>query len=137
MLKNGNDQRHLDSGSVSVESGLAVKTVNAMPGGAREIAALVAMPRLLTALGFAVGERTHRCSCILHGGSNPTAFAWTDAGLWKCHSCGAGGDKIALVRAVRQCRFREAVEVLAALAGVEYLNAPLAPEAQARLHREK
>lgn len=78
------------------------------------------MPRLLEALGFRVNERMRRNPCIIHGGSNPTAFAWTDAGLWKCHSCGAGGDRIALVRAVRGCSFREAMAFLAALAGVQY-----------------
>lgn len=87
---------------------------------ARQIAALVAMPRLLPSLGFEIINRTQRCACILHGGTNPTAFSWTEAGLWKCHSCGAGGDRIALVRAARRCSFREAVEFLAALAGVDF-----------------
>jgi hypothetical protein len=86
----------------------------------RAVTELVPMPRLLSELGFAVNERTRREPCLLHGGSNPSAFAWTEAGLWKCHSCGAGGDRIALVRAVRRCSFREAVEFLAVLAGVEY-----------------
>jgi hypothetical protein len=86
----------------------------------REIARLVPVPRLLEALGFAFKERTHRCACVLHRGSNPTAFSWREDGLWYCHSCRAGGDKIALIRAVRQCGFREAVRFLAALAGVEY-----------------
>jgi len=63
------------------------------------------MPRLLGELGIEANKRTHRGPCPIHGGSNPTAFSWTDAGLWKCHSCGAGGDKIALVRAVRQFPF--------------------------------
>jgi DNA primase len=86
----------------------------------REIAALVPMSRLLESLGFDANERTRRCACILHGGSNRSAFSWTNDGLWKCHSCGAGGDKIALVRAVRQCSFQQAVDFLAALAGVSY-----------------
>jgi hypothetical protein len=87
---------------------------------AREIAALVLMPRLLSELGFAINERTRRCACVLHSGSNPTAFSWREDGRWHCHSCGAGGDRIALVRAARRCSFREAVEFLAALAGFEY-----------------
>jgi len=91
-----------------------------MHADAREISGLVAMPRLLSALGFGVSERTRRCACVLHGGTNRTAFSWTEAGLWKCHSCGAGGDRIALVRAVRRCSFRGAVEFLAAFAGVEF-----------------
>jgi CHC2-type zinc finger protein len=104
---------------------LQSQAVTAMHAEARQIAALVPMGVLLGALGFIVNKRTRRCACLIHGGSNPTAFAWTDAGLWKCHSCGAGGDRIALVRAVRQCSFRDSVELLAALVGVEYHPAKL------------
>jgi CHC2 zinc finger len=93
-------------------------TCAAMLTDMREIGALVPMPRLLAALGFAVDERTRRGPCPIHGGSNPTAFAWTDSGLWRCHSCGEGGDRIALVRAARQCSFRKALEFLAVLAGI-------------------
>jgi len=91
-----------------------------MVAEARQIVALVPMAELLRKLGFAANERTRRCACILHGGSNTSAFAWTDAGLWKCHSCGAGGDKISLVRTVKNCEFPQAVEFLAVLAGVEF-----------------
>ncbi len=86
----------------------------------RQIAGLVPMARLLEALDFAVNERTRRAPCRLHSGSNPTAFSWREDGRWHCHSCDAGGDRIAVVRAVRQCSFREAVEFLAALAGVKF-----------------
>jgi hypothetical protein len=86
----------------------------------RDIAALVSMPQVLRALGFEANERTRRCACILHGGSNRSAFSWTETGLWKCHSCGAGGDRVSLVRAVRSCGFREALEFLGHLASVEY-----------------
>src|SRR5712691_2912375 len=87
---------------------------------AREIAVLVPTAQLLAALGFDVNERTRRCACILHGGANPTAFSWREDGRWHCFSCGRGGDRIALVRAVCGCSFREAVTFLAQLAGVEY-----------------
>jgi CHC2-type zinc finger protein len=86
----------------------------------QEIADLVDMATLLRGLGFDVNERTHRAPCILHRGSNPTAFSWKADGRWHCFSCDLGGDKIALVRAVRQCSFREAMEFLAAMAGAEY-----------------
>jgi hypothetical protein len=86
----------------------------------RQIAQLVPMARLLETLGFAVNERTQRAPCRLHCGSNPTAFSWLEDGRWHCHSCGAGGDRLALVRAARRCSFREAVEFLAVLAGVKY-----------------
>jgi CHC2-type zinc finger protein len=87
---------------------------------AHELAGLVPMPGVLRALGFEVNERTRRCACLLHGGSNRSAFSWTEGGLWKCHSCGAGGDRIALIRTVRNCGFREALEFLGRLAGVQY-----------------
>ena len=98
---------------------MSAATQTSAARAAREVAELVPMPELLAALSVAVNERTRRCACILHGGNNPTAFAWTESGLWKCHSCGNGGDKISLVRAVRGCSFREAVGFLAALAGIE------------------
>jgi hypothetical protein len=87
---------------------------------ARKVAALVPPPLLLSALGFQVSERTRRCACILHGGSNRTAFSWHGDGRWHCFSCGAGGDRIALVMQVRKCSFREAIEFMATLAGVEF-----------------
>jgi hypothetical protein len=87
----------------------------------REVTALVPMPRLLEALGIPVNERTRRCRCILHGGTNPSAFSWCEDGIWHCHACGAGGDRIALVRAVRKCSFYKAMEFLSEIAGVTYL----------------
>ena len=77
------------------------------------------MPQLLEILGFRLNGGTRRCACRLHGGSNRSAFSWRDDGLWHCFSCGAGGDKIALVQAVRECSFREALRFLASVAGVD------------------
>ena len=104
----------------------------------REIATLVPMSHLLGVLGFSVNYRSHRCACILHEGSNPSAFSWTEAGLWKCYRYGAGGDKITLVRATRKCSFREAIAFLAALAGVELSKneRPYAEIEQSRQQRE-
>lgn len=85
----------------------------------REIAALVPMPELLAALGIPVHTRTHRAPCMLHGGSNPTAFSWRDDGRWHCFSCDSGGDRIDLVRAARECSFPEALGFLAEMAGVK------------------
>lgn len=86
----------------------------------REIAASVPMPILLQALHFEVNERTRRCPCILHGGSNRTSFSWRQDGLWYCHGCGAGGDRISLVRAAWNYSFQDAMAFLAQLAGVQY-----------------
>lgn len=87
---------------------------------ARDVVASVSMPEILRALNIVCNERTRRAPCVIHSGSNPSAFAWRDSGLWHCHSCGRGGDKIALVRVVRGCSFRESLDFLASLAGVEY-----------------
>lgn len=103
----------------------------------RQIAALVAMPRLLAELGFAVNERTRRAPCLLHSGSNPTAFAWREDGRWHCFSCGEGGDRIALVRAARRCSFRVAVEFLAALAGVQFRSRRLSRREVALTRRRR
>jgi len=106
---------------------------------AHEVAVLVPMLLLLEVLDFEVNERTRRCACILHCGSNPSAFAWRADGHWRCFSCGAGGDRIDLVRAAKQCSFREAVYFLAALVGVSYSpGRPSKSETEhARLKRDR
>jgi phage/plasmid primase-like uncharacterized protein len=86
------------------------------------------MSRLLGELGFAVSERIRRAPCILHGGTNPSAFSWNENGRWHCFSCNRGGDRIALVRFVRRYGFRQAVSFLAELGGVRY-----APERVSRI----
>jgi hypothetical protein len=86
----------------------------------KEIARLVDMRRLLGILGFSLHERWKRCPCVLHSGINPTAFSWREDGLWFCFVCGLGGDRIALVMAVKRCGFRDAVTLLASLVGVKF-----------------
>lgn len=99
---------------------------------AREISEAVPMPDLLSALGFHVNTRTRgRCACILHSGSNPSAFAWKDSGLWKCFSCGKSGDRIRLVRFVKNCSFIEALKFLADMSG-RSLSPWKAPDPRAR-----
>jgi DNA primase len=94
---------------------------------------------LLRALGFEANDRGRRGPCPVHGGRNPGAFSWHEDGRWHCFSCGAGGDRIALVRAVRRCSFRDAVEFLAALAGVEFRSRRVSQReiAQIRQRRER
>jgi phage/plasmid primase-like uncharacterized protein len=113
--------------------------VQAQVTDARQIAALVTMPRLLTALGFEANERRRRGPCPVHGGRNSSAFSWHEDGRWHCFSCGAGGDRIALVRVVRRCSFREAVQFLAALTGTEFRSLRVSRReiAQTRQRRER
>ncbi len=87
----------------------------------REIAGLVGMSRLLEVLGFSVNTRTRRCACLVHGGLNSGAFSWREDGRWFCHSCGKGGDRIALVMAIKKCGFQDAVAFLAAIAEVKFV----------------
>ncbi len=105
----------------------------------REISALVPMTTLLRALGFESNGRARRCACIVHGGSNPTAFSWREDGRWHCFSCGRGGDRIALVLAARGCGFLQAVEYLAQLAGVSHSPERRSPSevAQLRARRQR
>jgi hypothetical protein len=103
----------------------------------REVVGLVPMARLLEALGFEVNERSRRCACLLHAGSNRTAFSWREDGLWHCFSCGAGGDRISLVQAVRRCGFRDAMDFLATLAGVEYRGRRVSARQLARMHARR
>jgi hypothetical protein len=101
---------------------------------AQQICGLVKMSDLLTYLGFKVNERTRRGPCLLHGGNNPTSFSCTDDGRWHCHACGKGGDKLALIQAVRNCSFKEALQFLAGLAGVD---ATLTPELRRELEQRR
>lgn len=87
---------------------------------AKDVAALVPMPELLDSLGIQVNIRSRRAPCVLHGGTNPSAFSWTDDGCWFCFHCARGGDKLSLIQALRQCSFLDALRFLAALAGVKW-----------------
>jgi hypothetical protein len=103
---------------------------------ARDVAAQVSMRALLRELGFAVNQRTHRCSCPLHAGKNPSAFSWRETGEWFCFSCGRGGDKLALVQEAKRCDFKDALKFLAALAGVNLEDTRNFRDELARTRRE-
>lgn len=104
---------------------------------AKDIVVLVPMPRLLSELGFKVDTRTRRSICFLHGGKTFGAFSWRDDGLWCCHSCGRGGDKLDLVREVRHCDFKDALKFLATLAGVNLDGSRKFRDELARARRER
>ncbi len=89
---------------------------------AKDVAVLVSMPELLSTMGIQVNTHTRRAPCVLHSGTNVTAFSWTDDGRWHCFHCARGGDKFSLVQEVRKCSFLDALRFLAALAGVEWAD---------------
>lgn len=71
----------------------------------------------LRSLGVEAPKEKGRCRCPVHNGENGQALSY-DASRWHCFVCGAGGDVYALVMSVHRCGFREALAVVADLAGV-------------------
>ena len=86
----------------------------------REIADLVLWEQILQEVGANSGRRG-RTSCILHGGNNPTCFAYNErTGRSHCFACDWSGDKIEFFRAALGCDFRTVLARLAALAGISF-----------------
>ncbi len=67
--------------------------------------------------------KSWRTSCPFHQGDNPDALAvWRDPDgqeHFRCFACGAGGDVFTAVQALDRLDFRQAVEGLASVAGVD------------------
>ncbi len=57
--------------------------------------------------------------CPFHDEKTPSLNVTPSRGLWYCHGCGEGGDVIKFVQKIDALSFVEAVEKLAARAGVE------------------
>jgi len=80
---------------------------------------------LVESLGFIIKKETPkelRCTCIIHGGDNPTSFRFNkDRKTWVCfsHKCHEvfGNDIIGLIKATQKLEFVEAVEYLSGLTG--------------------
>lgn len=80
---------------------------------------------LVESLGFVVKKETPkelRCTCIIHGGDNPTSFRFNkERKTWVCfsHKCHEvfGNDIIGLIKATQKIEFVEAVEYLSKLTG--------------------
>ena len=64
-------------------------------------------------VGEALGlnpDGSGRCACPIHAGHDKNMKLWKDESRFYCHVCHAAGDGIALVQAVNQCSFWQAVE---------------------------
>jgi DNA primase len=80
---------------------------------------------LLESLGIQVQRESSkelRCSCVIHGGDNPTSFRFNrERKTWVCfsHKCHEifGNDVIGLIKAVNKVEFMEAVTYLMQLVG--------------------
>ena len=57
--------------------------------------------------------------CPFHDEKSPSFHVTPARGLWHCFGCGEGGDTIGFVRQIEHLSFAEAIEKLAARAGVE------------------
>ncbi|MBD3337915.1 MAG: hypothetical protein GF353_02325 [Candidatus Lokiarchaeota archaeon] len=72
---------------------------------------------LLRQLGFErINPANRRCCCKIHGGKNENSFSWNQR-YFHCFACNRSGDAIDLVRAIENCSFREAVNILERLTG--------------------
>lgn len=79
-------------------------------------------------LGFRLGSRSHRGACPIHGGKNASSFgldARNGTLVGACHSCGWGGDVLALVGAIEGLdRFGDVVKRAAELLGADVVERP-------------
>jgi hypothetical protein len=82
---------------------------------ARDVRRIVGMQQTFQAVGVLVrnGKRT---DCPLCEGHSRLTLAYTDS-LWHCHRCCKGGDVFTLVQEVEGCGFKDALGILARVAG--------------------
>ncbi|MBL8059645.1 MAG: DNA primase [Chthonomonas sp.] len=74
--------------------------------------------------------------CPFHDDKNPSFSVNPSTGTYRCWSCGAKGDVFNFVMELDRLTFREALEVLAAEAGVELSRRPSDPEIALRQRRQ-
>lgn len=55
-------------------------------------------------------DSTLRCSCVVHGGHNPTSMTYRDNYFHCFGECGFKGDVFALVSAVENCSFKDSIK---------------------------
>lgn len=70
------------------------------------------------------GSGMIRSCCKIHGGSTSSAFVMNeDNGFWYCHTgtCG-GGDIYTLIRKLEGCSFKESIEKVASILGIDIDN---------------
>jgi len=67
----------------------------------------------------AAGGTEYRGCCPFHDDSNPSMGVSEDKGLYHCFSCHASGDVIGFVKDIEGISFRESVEKVAEISGIE------------------
>ena len=63
--------------------------------------------------------RNHKACCPFHAEKTPSFIVSQDRQTFHCFGCGAGGNAISFVMRIERASFPEAVEILAARAGLE------------------
>ena len=58
------------------------------------------------------------CSCPFHSEKTPSCTVYNDSQSFYCFGCGAGGDVITFIMKIENLDFREAINFLAARAGL-------------------
>ncbi len=109
----------MESSSVASVAATATRK-SSPPAAAEDIAALVSIRQAFDVLDIRI-RGSKRADCPLCEGGSIGTMSCTDK-LWHCFRCGRGGDVFTLVEQVRNCSFREALNFVASIAGVELAN---------------
>jgi DNA primase len=85
------------------------------------------------------GGRNLKGLCPFHDEKTPSFTVASDRNVYFCHGCGKGGDAINFVMEIDHLRFTEAVEKLAARAGIQlrYVEGTAAPVRQQQGQRQR
>jgi len=85
------------------------------------------------------GGRNLKGLCPFHDEKTPSFTVASDRNVYFCHGCGKGGDAINFVMEIDHLRFTEAVEKLAAQAGIQlrYIEGGSAPVRQQQGQRQR
>lgn len=75
--------------------------------------------------------------CPLHADKTPSLYIRPSKGVFRCHGCGAGGDVFKFVQLLHGLGFRQAVEFLAARAGLRIDGFRPSPELTAKVSAMK
>ncbi len=82
--------------------------------------------------GLKRAGKTYKACCPFHKEKTPSFTCSSEKGLFYCFGCQEGGDIFAFLMKMENLTFREAVEKLAAQAGLEYQPQTLTAEEQRR-----
>jgi len=75
--------------------------------------------------------------CPFHSERTPSLYICPAKQVFRCHGCGAGGDVFRFVETLHHCTFPEAVQFLAARAGLELDSFEPSPELIAKVAADK